>query len=137
MRTLKTEPNGELSRDARGRLIVVQGAEAERVKAEGALRIGLGECKYDRSLGLDREIVGASDAPIPVSLEVERAVMRAGHGAAIARVIACETELVETAERAEELGVLDRWRENPQRITWTDVLLQGAHGGAIQIGLKL
>lgn len=134
MRCFKTTASGDFARDERGHLIMVSGAEAERVKAEGVLRIGLGECAFDTSLGLDRSIVGSSSAPIPVSLEVERAVLRAP---GIVRVIACETEVVETPERAEALGVLDKWRENPQRLTWTDLLLQGEHGGELALGLGL
>ena len=132
MRTLKTTPDGDLARDERGHLIVCSGAEAERVHAEIALRVRLGECPFDLSLGLDASIVGASDSPVPVTLEVERAVLRA---TGIARVLGCETEVVETAQRAEELGVLAQWKENPRRLTHTEVLLLGDHGGELRVGL--
>jgi hypothetical protein len=69
-----------------------------------------------------------------VSLEVERAVLRAP---GIERVLACETEVIETAARAEELGVLAKWRDNPRRLTWTNLLLKGAHGGEVSLGLEL
>ena len=134
MRTLKTLPNGDLERDIRGHLVVCTGAEAERVHAEIALRVRLGECPFDLALGLDASIVGASDGPVPVNLEVERAVLKA---TGIAAVIDCQTEVVETAQRAEELGVLAAFTENPRRITHTEVILQGEHGGALKIGLPV
>ena len=134
MRTLKTDASGDLERDARGHLIVCTGAEAERVHAENALRIRLGECPFDLALGLDASIVGASDGPVPVALEIERAVMKA---TGIARVIDCQTEVVETAQRAAVLGVSAQYAENPRRITHTELLLQGEHGGVLKIGLPV
>jgi hypothetical protein len=134
VRTLKTEPNGELSRDARGHLILASGADAERVHAEIALRIRLGECPADTALGVDGSILNAADSPVPVTLEIERAVLKAK---GIERVLACETEVVESAERAEALGVLPEWEQNPRRITHTEVLLKGAHGGEVKIGVGI
>lgn len=134
MRTLKTEPNGELSRDARGHLILVSGAEAERVHAEIALRVRLGECPFDTALGVDGSILNAADSPVPVTLEIERAVLKAK---GIRRVVACETEVVESAERAVVLGVLPAWEANPRRITHTRILLLGDHGGEVKIGVGL
>ena len=132
MRTLKTTADGDLERDARGHLIVTTGADAERVHAEIALRVRLGECPFDLGLGLDASIVGASDGP--VNLEIERAVLKA---TGIARVIDCQTEVVETAQRAAALGVSAAWAENPRRITHTELLLLGRHGGVLKIGLPV
>lgn len=134
MRTLKTTASGDLERDMRGHLVVCTGAEAERVHAENALRIRLGECPFDLALGLDASIVGVSDGPVPVNLEIERAVMKA---TGIRAVVDCQTEVVETAQRAAELGVSEAWAENPRRITHTELLLLGQHGGQLKIGLPV
>lgn len=134
MRTLKTTASGDLERDARGHLVVCTGAEAERVHAEIALRVRLGECPFDLALGLDASIMGDAGGPVPVNLEVERAVLKA---TGITAVIDCQTEVVETAQRAAELGVSEAYAENPRRITHTEVLLQGEHGGVLKIGLPV
>lgn len=134
MRTLKRNAAGDLERDAAGHLIAVSGAEAEAQHARLALEIRLGECAYDASLGIDPKIVGSSVSPVPVNLEIERAVLRA---TGIARVISCETEVVETRERAQELGALEQWADNPGRLTYTELLLLGEHGGELKIGIGL
>lgn len=132
MRTLKRDASGDLERDAAGHLIAVSGAEAEAQHARLALEIRMGECAYDGSLGVDPKIVGASTSPVPVGVELERAVLRA---TGIVRVISSETEAIDNAQRAQQLGALEQWAENPGRITYTELVLLGAHGGEVRIGI--